>query len=133
MDDWMLYQITEDPAYLRSFRVKRAVRAAAMGGSLGAIGVFSTALMSSSVTSKGLTGELMPRWIPRRAAGFGLLCGTISAVISWQNTAYLKDTFMLAPGVNSSRHESPEVSGGGASESGSTAGPGSGKGPVPTV
>mmetsp|Transcript_20316 Transcript_20316/g.29952 ORF Transcript_20316/g.29952 Transcript_20316/m.29952 type:complete len:103 (-) Transcript_20316:232-540(-) len=51
MDDWTLYQLTGDPAYIQSFRRKRALKHAAMGGSFLGLAVVSTGLVMTEVTS----------------------------------------------------------------------------------
>ncbi|CAL1146930.1 unnamed protein product [Cladocopium goreaui] len=85
MDDWMRYQITGDERYIYAFRRQRAVRAAFMGGSLGAIGCVSASIMTSQVFAK----EWPPPGLPKRCAGFSVFFGLASAAISWIGSQHL--------------------------------------------
>mmetsp|Transcript_29404 Transcript_29404/g.64289 ORF Transcript_29404/g.64289 Transcript_29404/m.64289 type:complete len:137 (-) Transcript_29404:68-478(-) len=122
MDDWTMYQITGDPVYIGRFRRNKAVRAGFMGGSLGAIAVFSTAMITQQTpfgrSSSGRPGtDFPPRWLPRRCAGAGFLGFALCAVMSYRGSAELVGLFMIPQSMDEPAPEpaaeAPPKAGGG--------------------
>eukprot|EP00930_Biecheleria_cincta_P014323 TRINITY_DN12375_c0_g1_i2.p1 TRINITY_DN12375_c0_g1~~TRINITY_DN12375_c0_g1_i2.p1 ORF type:complete len:124 (-),score=8.47 TRINITY_DN12375_c0_g1_i2:19-390(-) len=96
MDDWTMYQITGDAVYIDRFRRHRAVRAGLMGGSLGAVGIMCTSMMTAQFSSGGKEDAWPPRWLPRRCAAFALLGGILAAASSYRSTQGLVGQFVIA-------------------------------------
>eukprot|EP00913_Durusdinium_trenchii_P009618 g9036.t1 len=78
MDNWMRYQLTGDERYIQAFRRQKALKAALMGGSLGAIGCVSASIMASQVMAK----DWPPPTLPKRCGAFLLGFGAISGIYS---------------------------------------------------
>ncbi|CAK9098882.1 unnamed protein product [Durusdinium trenchii] len=85
MDNWMRYQLTGDERYIQAFRRQKALKAALMGGSLGAIGCVSASIMASQVMAK----DWPPPTLPKRCGAFLLGFGAISGIYSWIQTRHL--------------------------------------------
>eukprot|EP00434_Breviolum_minutum_P013095 symbB.v1.2.011540.t1/scaffold778.1/size163404/23 len=107
MDDWMRYQLTGDERYIYSFRRQRALRAAFMGGSLGAIGCVSSSIMASQVLSK----EWPPPGLPKRCLAFTLFFGGVSALASWMGSRHMVGELSLPPmeGVEAEEVQVPKA------------------------
>eukprot|EP00971_Amphidinium_carterae_P088973 1760858-Amphidinium_carterae.1 len=101
MDEWVLYQITGDAAYLQTWRRKKAVRTAAMSGSLGSLLVFTTSFAAANASSC----PWPPPWLPRRCVAAGAFFGALGAASSWSNTAAMVDNFVF----NSSEEPGAEL------------------------
>eukprot|EP00928_Gymnodinium_smaydae_P080475 TRINITY_DN64162_c0_g1_i1.p2 TRINITY_DN64162_c0_g1~~TRINITY_DN64162_c0_g1_i1.p2 ORF type:complete len:141 (-),score=34.78 TRINITY_DN64162_c0_g1_i1:52-474(-) len=140
MDDWTMYQLTGEPSYIQRFRRKRALRAALMGGSLGAIGVLSTAMLTSQTAEAptrrrqlgGPVDAWPPKWLPRRCAGVALAAGAISALVSWRASAELVGDLVLPSGIPEPSAPAAPAPGSGSAGVGIGAGAGAAR-PVATL
>mmetsp|Transcript_1325 Transcript_1325/g.3265 ORF Transcript_1325/g.3265 Transcript_1325/m.3265 type:complete len:125 (-) Transcript_1325:56-430(-) len=98
MDDWTMYQLTADPAYIAAFRRKTAFRAGMMGGSLAGIGVACTAMMMADLKASSRPGApWLPKKLPKRIAASVVLGFSVCFGFSWLRSRELVGMFLIAP------------------------------------
>mmetsp|Transcript_26663 Transcript_26663/g.40446 ORF Transcript_26663/g.40446 Transcript_26663/m.40446 type:complete len:124 (-) Transcript_26663:355-726(-) len=111
MDDWTLYQLTGDPAYIQSFRRKRALKHAAMGGSFLGLAVVSTGLVMTEVTSNRPGQQsFVPPNLPKKALAATALGCALGAGLSWWKSRDFVGSFIVPSGLKDEElAESPET------------------------